>query len=199
MNRREAMAQVSALALVSFMHTPASAYTNHGGDWSVFSALGVCIEQIRASTDPIANHITKARFLWFLNRIQLTLFDLEEQKRIIRQTLSRANCVGDAVTVTELAGEAADRIKPLLTQLSDQIRELVPAIKPAGSRSLATQLVANMVTLRDSKLWIHHVPHYCHLPMEDRAPFVAEVKASVGYVADARTKLNALMDLIGST
>jgi hypothetical protein len=163
-------------------------------DWAIFSKLASLFASVMEATDPIADGITRLKFVRFLNSIHGPLADIIREKQVVLDTLLSAQCTGDATTIRSLAGGAAEKIVPLVKVLEGHVRVLSTAIKPAGTREAAAKLADSMHGLQSRKMWVHRISSYCHGSPQARSAFLAEVRRSASMAADARSKLDGLLD-----
>lgn len=163
-------------------------------DWAVFSTLASVFASVMEATDPIADGITRLKFVRFLNSIHGPLADITHEKQVVLDTLLSAQCTGDAATIRLLAGAAAARIVPLVAVLESRVRVLSTAIKPPGTREAAAKLADSMRGLQSRKMWVHRIDGYCHGSPQARSAFLAEVRRSASMAHDARVKLDGLLD-----
>ena len=184
----------SMIALTLPMGAVKAIPPDEGDDWGVFSKLAGIFVAIQAATDPIANGITRLKFVKFLNGIQEPLGEILREKKAVLEALEIGTCKDDARTVEEMASRPAQRIIPLVIVLQQKVRTLSSAIKPGGTRQLATKLAEELGSLQSRKMWIHEVRGFCGKSPTARAAFVARVKHSIAIVQEAQQKLNALLD-----
>ena len=163
-------------------------------EWGVFTRLAKLFEDLRAATDPIADGITKLKFVKFLNGINGPLTDILRDKRMVESVLSIGTCAGDAVTMQSLASRAADAIVPLVSTLEEKVRTLSTAIKPAGSRQAAMTLANQLGGLGGRKMWIHRTKAFCSGSPAQRAAFLKEVRGSISIVENAQKTLDTLIE-----
>jgi hypothetical protein len=163
-------------------------------DWGVFSKLAGIFVAIQAATQPIADGITRLKFVRFLNGIQGPLTDILREKNAVLDALEIGTCTTDARTVEAMASRPAQRIIPLVTLLQQKVATLSTAIKPGDTRQAATELANDMSRLQSRKMWVHQLNGFCGRPPADRAAFVARVKQSIAIVQEAQKKLDALLD-----
>jgi hypothetical protein len=190
-DRRGFVAASLILATAPGLAQPADSVAS---DWGVFSKMADLFRNIQGSLDPIANGITRLKFVRFLNSINAPLADLLREKRTVDTAFRLASCEGDATTVQRLASEAARQIMPLVDTLQQQVKKLASAIKPAGTRAEATALANELGSLRSRKMWVDRTNSFCGLSPDRRAEFRAEVQASIEIVMRAQKQLDALID-----
>ena len=163
-------------------------------DWGVFSKLAGVFVAIQAATQPIADGITRLKFVRFLNGVQGPLTDILREKNAVLDALEIGTCTTDARTVEAMATRPAQRIIPLVTVLQQKVATLSTAIKPGDTRQAATQLANDMSRLQSRKMWVHQLDGFCESPPAERAAFFARVKQSIAIVQEAQKKLDALLD-----
>ncbi|MGE4304267.1 MAG: hypothetical protein AB7E24_09570 [Novosphingobium sp.] len=194
MERRLFLASAASAALLFVMPERAAAQLD--GDWAAFEGLGGLFERLRQITDPIADNISRTKFLWFLNRLQEPLWDILQEKGNVQRALRIADCAGDRRSVIALADQSARKIVPLADELSNRMRVLASAIKPADTRQEAAQLADRLGALQNRKMWTNRVGQFCGDNAAGRQRFLAEVEASIAVVKEARLRLENLMEKI---
>lgn len=191
MNRRDMILGVTATALTA-IHAQSSAQTDPESEWKVFGALAGLYNTLRRTGNAWADDITRVRLTRFLNGVQQPLNDLLLQKRLIAATIENPNC--DPGHWPGIAGEATDRIPPLISSLQQSMRDLAGAVKPADIRASAFALTDTLGGLNGRKMWVREVDRYCQMNQDQRTNFRTRVENSVNLVKQARNELLSLLD-----
>ena len=184
----------SMIALTMPMGAVEAMPPDEGDDWGVFSKLAGIFIAIQAATNPIADGITRLKFYKFLNGIHEPLGEILREKGAVLDSLEIGTCTDDAHTIEAMASRSAQKIIPLVVILQEKVRTLSSAIKPEGTRQLATQLADELGSLQSRKMWVYEIHGFCGRSPTARAAFVARVKRSMALVQEAQLKLNALLD-----
>lgn len=167
------------------------AFAQEDDDWSVFQKMSGVFLKLIESTNPIADFITKKKFVGFLRDIRYVLGQIHELKSNIRSLLDNGNC---NETDLKLARSYASLLKAELGTLLSQITLLGNCVKPTGIRAEIEEIGSAIEQLEYSKAWIFHPEVFCEINIAERASLSSYIENSINFVKKSESALDDLID-----
>lgn len=199
LKRRTVLAMSSAMAVYFASPTIVhAADSDQDDDSGGFVGLSKAYFALIRAVNPIADGITVRKFSWFLSSMIGPLAEISAAKQTVLSGLDSNACGVDSAQWIELSHHAAQKIPPLVDQLSNLTRRLSTAIKPGEVRQLSLQAEDDLRKLVAGKLWIESIIRYCAMPAAKKSIFRANVKRSLAAVNQSREDLERLLEALSN-
>ncbi|MEX2745604.1 hypothetical protein AB3480_30735 [Rhizobium mongolense] len=184
---------VAASLMLMWPPRTSTAQSGPAEDWQVFGKLAAIFTSILQATDPIADLITKARFVRLLQQMDGSINTILNTKRNILSSIMAATCSdGNSLeaALRATAGLTAD-----LNTLAAQIETLSVCVKPPEARKAAEDAGDELYSLMTTrKIWIGRIPSYCGMDTNAKSELRSEIQTSIDIVAKSRDALGSLID-----
>jgi hypothetical protein len=160
-----------------------------------FAEIPKIFLDLMKSVDPIADWITRKRFLRFLERMDRTITSVEISLRTLLRLLEQARCEPESgADILQKAIQEIINLSDAVATLSDQTRLLALSVKPENVRAEAMQVadrLTSLVEMRDQ--WINEVSSYCGRSPSERTDIRGRIESGLNSVHESRAPLYELI------
>ena len=194
--RRHFMGAIASFAVAGLPSRPLFAQASDG-DWISFDRLARAFNALLNASNPIADTVTRLKFVDFLRDVKRPIDRIMAAKRDVLEMLQHPSCSpGHPASASWMAaaGEAANRIVPLVAQLAAQLDTLHGAIRPSGVGNEVRAIAEGLRSMQTRKMWIDRVDDYCNTGPAQRTEFRREVAGSHNRVRIVAIQLDSLID-----
>ena len=193
-DRRRFMAAIACAVAVGTAH-PLLAQSDDG-DWVNFDRLARAFNALLNAPNPIADTVTRLKFVDFLRDVKRPVNRIRSAKREVLEMLQPPSCSShpDSASRMAAAAQAARRIVPLVSQLATHLDTLHDAIRPQGISNNVRAIAEGLRSMQSRKMWVNRVSSYCGRTPNQRTDFRQEVADSHNRVLIVAIQLDSLID-----